>query len=844
MSAGKRILSLASAVILSVVCVPAALCQMSEGASRESFGRFGWLTYPWQSPPPGMISPGDISAFDGTLSFMLGEGLSIWAGAERYTLVNRGLPTRVDVLSCNWVSKTVRASFPNSPFYDITYGVITPGILIQTADNVLTISSDGLSNIAFMRDGRSIVRSGDGIVYSRLFDGKWSENWLLAWKDGASVPLLLVLRKLPVWVRLTNGRLDVSFDGPLGFAVTGNIYGIDHSSRTLAVNRSLAPEALEKCRFWSRSFISYPRACKEYFSIDEDEGRVLINDVYDYIMLPDEWGTQPYRIAPVPPLVSFAKDMGHPVEILTPSLIDYQYPTWYGPFRGADDANEVEYSLPIPPVQHRALIGQTFGDKASKMLQQINSLVANGLQFYAGGHRWADVPKPIWEHPPTGKHNIDLYTWMGALASAMSSIQFLDEPVRQGLLSAMKDRVVIPLTRYADRVPAATRVEPYTGTRYIVFFWNENGFPPNSYWDADEAAGCTLQALYYYALYSGDWDTIRTGWPLIQQIARYPEVTNDWAYLSSGCREYGMLAGYDMLSATYPGLLAFAKMARVVGDLATYQRALYLAVRATIPTIVRLKFADYARGYGLCGADQDVLGFHEHGPDCQALPPESAGGYSDQVTIRYLDSARGGTYVELVNLYLTYARQELQAWEAKLSTRYPDWYKSAFGMSDMGARAYLEEDNASLLEDLALTLPAAMTKWQADWPGVLVPQPALAVMTQRTPLWLTDSWAPSVFVASTFSEQSRAAELVFDIAGTSGLKIDGYCDPCPMSVTARSASGPARTLVRVNSPAAAETTPDSWYCPRFSVAGNGRLFMNVSGAGRTSVEVKLPSTSP
>lgn len=793
-----------------------------EGASKGNFGRFGWLTYPWFKTVFSIpwYEPG--AARDGTLSYVLEKDYSINRWPRDFFLVGRGAPSKARVSDCNWVSKTVDLTFSNFS-YQLTYGLTTPGILIRTSDRRLSLRSPGWQNAAFLLRGEPVVRARQ-LLYDTSADGPLSENWILVWHDKTDVPALVVLQKRPTRMSMVDGALDIDFDGPLGAAVLAMPYGVDISEKKLTKDLALTPRALETCRFWSRALLAYPVKCREDFWIDEKQQRVGIRDRYEYVTIKDAWGTRPLPLAPVPPLVAFAAEHEYPAEILS-EIGDYGFPTWYGPLKGAVGKGEVEYSLPIPPLQHRALVNMPGGEKYKR---QMNQLVDTGLKYWCGGSLWADVPDPIWENSPTARGNIDLNTWIGPLPSTIMAMSFLDEPLKARVRQALRDRVCVPLLSYPDRIPIERRVEPYTGQDYMVNYWG-TAYGDAQYGDADEVAACVLQSFYYYALYTGDWDTMRRGWGTLRGLAHYLEVLNDWAYLASGCREYGMLSAVDMLNATYPGLLAYAKLARGVGDDGTYRKALYMAARAAIPAVIRWRLEDYAVKYGLCREGQIIAGFSEQGLVVYDFP--TSHGWNDTGMI-YLDSASGGVYPEQLNLYLSYARDEFAAWQQRVDREYPGWVRDGHGLYDVYALALLGEPKEKLLGYLDTTVPAAIEKFRLDKAGLFVPHTIATALTVDCPLRLTDSWAPARFVDAFYDPRQETARLTFDAGGLEGLRLEAFCERVPSAVVALPDGKPLR---RVGNPGDARAAPGTWsYDP-----GDRVLHIHAAASGKVRLAVRF-----
>lgn len=746
-----------------------------EGLSSNNFGRFGWLTYPWEEAVYTVTPWERPTTADGTLYFLLINNFGIKIGNKEIFLVNRGTPAELSVENVNWVSKTVKLDYGQLT-YRITFGLSSPGVLIQSNDNVLTLKIPGIRNSAFVLKSGISVKSGTDL-YNAQADGQLKENWILLWDDKAEVPVIIVLKKKPDRIYVSGDRVIVYSNSPFEQAVLAGIYGVDTSQKELVVNGTLKTGTVNKCRFWSKALLAYPVKCTEYFWIEDDK-KVGIKNKFYYITITDEWGTKPLRLAPLPPLVSFAKDSGHPVET-DDGITGYDFPTWYGPLRGHAGKDTVEYRLEIPPLRHRTYINT---DGSEDFRNKLNSFISTSLKYWGGGgDAWALVPDPIWENSPMSKRNLDVYTWMGAFNSPFNSIMFLDDKTRSELLKAAEERIKIPFTKYRKLMPAEVRVEPYTNNVYMVSFWNCMGTPPDKYWDMDEAASCPLQALYCYALYTGDWDTVKKGWKAVKNVAGFLEACNDWAYMASGCKEDGFMSSIDMLNATYSGLLAYSKLAEQAGDDYICKKALYMAVKASIPSVMRLKFYDYAVKYNLNVVENaSIAGFSESGPAFHGFPDR----FNGYVSMTYFDSARGGSYPELVNLYLLYAKEEAKAWLEKVCKKYPGWYKNEYAIHHIYAMYVLGMEQDKVDFYLKENLSTAMEVWKHDWPGLLHGHSSAPALSGKCPLCLMD-WAPAKYEKSFFHKDKNIVELVFDASGTDKLTVLAYSDKKPVKIISK-----------------------------------------------------------
>jgi len=182
-------------------------------------------------------------------------------------------------------------------------------------------------------DGKLVTLrpEADGTVYDRAQHGRLSENWVLLVNDlsrGGGLPIELVFLRAPDKIVFAAGekgtrKVTVSFSAPgprlfllrplkewRGFLEESRLLTADLADPS-ALGR--AQPYLEACRLWSRAVLNYPITFSEVLLPDPaDKWSLRAADVYNYLESPDEWGTKPLRLAPLPPLASYGLMVGYP----------------------------------------------------------------------------------------------------------------------------------------------------------------------------------------------------------------------------------------------------------------------------------------------------------------------------------------------------------------------------------------------------------------------------------------------------------------------------------------------------------------------------------------------------
>src|SRR4029434_4085061 len=84
------------------------------------------------------------------------------------------------------------------------------------------------------------------------------------------------------------------------------------------------------------------------FRVDRGREAVVIRQRFDFLEIPDEWGTPPIRIAPVSPTLGLALIRGQQIPVeFSRAPFNYEMPTPFGPFFGVPDVDGYEITFPV-----------------------------------------------------------------------------------------------------------------------------------------------------------------------------------------------------------------------------------------------------------------------------------------------------------------------------------------------------------------------------------------------------------------------------------------------------------------------------------------------------------------
>jgi hypothetical protein len=549
------------------------LPKYSPGVGRKSFGRFGWIKQ--DGILANKINRNSLSRpfykyiniFTNNLFFEPGE-------AE---------PVSAKVDSISWTSVDWRHIYETKTGkrikWDLKYSLLFPGFLLDTDSEQLDIS---MSITQRSSPNKIMIPAKQGaLLLSRTDKGlknslaNMSENWLLllSENDMREVPRLLVFQKKPDKISWSKDKIIFHRKGGVGYIGFAEPYGLDTLKSNISKDwkNGIPKKVISRCRQLAGMLFTYPYKCLEFFSVDERKRTVRLRNDYEYIRVKDEWNTSGIKIAPLPPLLAFAIQEGYPARVISPYK-NLHIPTNYGPYWVAE-GNNIEYELPIPKLDAATYLKT---GNYPKLKDAANYFVKN-FSPYSKTSAFAPGAE-LWVCP-----------------SAYSAWAILDKEARQ-----MLDKASLydtnRLVKQRDKLKSlaeiklktstrlhAYRVEPFSGTDYLLFGWPAQKFGMKLFGDITNYSGAHLYAMYNYAKYSGDWETVRQRWDYIKERFRVNEARQDWAVMGQDCMEYGISHKIDMGPDSFKAPLAMLKMAKIIGDRQMYEKGAYLAAKQAIP---------------------------------------------------------------------------------------------------------------------------------------------------------------------------------------------------------------------------------------------------------------------
>jgi hypothetical protein len=200
-------------------------------------------------------------------------------------------------------------------------------------------------------------------VASRVAVGAIRSNWLLVGFPGAhgwrrwDSPWAVFLQRRPTRVQLDDGGVEVTFEGPAKHFSMMPLYGAykppqkgqevlsglglkEKGLLTWEWPTAVARDPLTRLRYWAGATRRFPVRCEDEVRVDRRRDEVVLRERFEWLEIPDEWGTAPLRIAPVSPTLGLAltKGQSFPVRFSRPPS-DFGLATPYGPFFGVPDTD-------------------------------------------------------------------------------------------------------------------------------------------------------------------------------------------------------------------------------------------------------------------------------------------------------------------------------------------------------------------------------------------------------------------------------------------------------------------------------------------------------------------------
>lgn len=721
----------------------------AEGVSAGNMGRFGWLVE------------------EGGLVENLGGDAEIHSPATRVPW-RVSVPGRGPLTGCpvelNWIAKTTEWRDEQGLALESTMSIAAPCILWEGDARQLRITGEALHAAYETADGPRVLSAGD-----TAFGADMATGWIVLFgggDDGRDSPRIVVLSRRPAQVRLGDG-LELTWDGGFGALWTGSLFGVRRFalSATDEWADTFPDEAASQALDLARQCQAFPVGAREEYRAEADS--VAITDRFVFREFADDWGTSPDKLAPLPPILSLVRAHGYPVEV-EGEVRATGIATKYGPLEGVS-GDTVRYHLPLPPRDHFGVIPV---EGKMDLAEAINHHGVEGtstVQRSSGGLTTSDpfladlrAYMGVGSVSPFEAVHLDLYKWWYCFPTVLGRPAYGSE-ARTAIDAHHREHYWRTLNFYPHKSIIRYRREPWTGLDYTVtFIWPVTFRDGVRYFvDQNESAAVILYCMEGYARYYGDWTTVGSNWNLVNYLHLYLRRVHDWALMASSNQEFYSTVGIDMLNSEYPGNLAFARMARQVGDEGAEALGLYLAAKAVVPAVARLYLPDYVESITAPGDPWREARYYWSLSETGLAGQESMVQRGDTEFIvalaaGMLDTSKG-TSPEIALAYKHFARDRMDAYEREVLASEGEHNVSA-GWAHLMQRAFVGWPRDELI---ATAKRFSETHWNWGWQSTKGPHNLAVVCVADTPLFLAD-WAPSEYVAGRFTPDDRTARLTLN----------------------------------------------------------------------------------
>jgi len=508
-------------------------------------------------------------------------------------------------------ARTEGASAPTvdiAPWLDAKFGVLTtqlsPATLIHS-----TASSLGLfANMQAWGLGTAThvaVPTARGIVIARsdqALPTAMTEPWLLCWFNGASnwqfwdMPVLVVLQHRPTAMTLDKTGLSLQFAGEAGLVVVLPLYGYEKMPLTQETDflryhglpsrglhtdtwgTGLPASVVEHCRLLARVLRAYPVHCRETFALDGDD--LVIQEVFQWVMIEDDWKTAPLQMAPLPPTLALAWWAGQqvaekpfPMSVSRP-VRDLDVMTAFGPWVGVAGVEQYTLRLPVLPyVQftEQPTPGAQVRQAAKPVLERLQRRMAE--KFTTGD--W----QQIWDHELDRDYGgPGLYCWQVMNDRWYAkALPYITDPTT-------REHMIQTLGGYLENwILDPSHYQPY---KDMLLLEGPGIQRSNGMSEGGKFSSNLLDTIWHIAYYADQWQTIRDHWAMLQRFFVTP-LECDW-------RSMGRYAIAELGDEAGPPL-AYARLAYQVGDMDSYAFGCYVFGRELVHHYVKQVATDYFR---------------------------------------------------------------------------------------------------------------------------------------------------------------------------------------------------------------------------------------------------------
>ncbi len=445
----------------------------------------------------------------------------------------------------------------------VTLSELTPAVILQSRADSATLLSDmaeyGLDGPTHMllpvAGGRTVVKARGRA------DVELAEPWVLVWFAGGrgwdkirhadyvqrsvkskstfafDVPMLIRLQHKPRTLELGADGLKLTFAKQAGTIQIMPLLGTTRVNAKISSRwaHGRLPDWLpQRARTWSARLGWIPVQVEESYRVDLPAGRVELIHRFEHVRVKDDWNARAVKWSPVAPVIQLATEQGMDLSV-APKTAEIGVDTVFGPMGVVENTDTVT----IQVNQVADLVGRVEmpkNDPDGPVRQELEKILAGKLGQTGMG-------------------------WWAAASAAMTQgnkarlLGRIDDP---DLAAKAKVDLMRIFHGYVFGGEKTTEqlVDADRGRVYLVDYVNHH----QRYAGDNEApASEILRGSFHYALHTGDWNTIRRHWDLLEAAGVASYVKNNWIIQSRPN------SGGDTYHDVIVGTAAMARMAAVLG---------------------------------------------------------------------------------------------------------------------------------------------------------------------------------------------------------------------------------------------------------------------------------------
>jgi hypothetical protein len=590
--------------------------------------------------------------------------------------------TSAEVGALRWTGLECRFQDGNGAL-KVRESLLTPVLWFELSHSDLTLFADV---VTAKTEGLTLPlqkvtrREGDQLYDGRL-DGPMKEPWILATvrTGGYRFPMVILFHQNPVTIgRRPGGGIEIAFQKGTNAQVgLLPLWGCRPATDKLTAGWSKGAQssAIAAARDAVHSFLAIPTHVQESYAIRD--GKLAVTNQVTFEPARDDWGwSRPFAI--VPPAVAGAWKQGLPMT-LPASVRTLAMPGFTGPTAFVPGRASFTYTVAIPDVWS-TIFSPVYNSQVAKLL---SPSVNHALTEYSKS------VETLFSKPYASVFGTSAIGEGRVLTAEYMNYRMMSDAARA------------KFDRYADQAAADTifnRAKCYAygrevgnGRQFLIDNYRISG---HDYIDAGWF-GYNITAMWARAHYAGHWADVRKNWSWIRELFYgWNWSFSDWAVMYAplyvDATNGGNPKGYTDNMAMLPALYAWARMAKKMGDDATYRDALYMIVRDRIGRANRALVYRHLKECGFETEAPVLVSDQGNGPGLSLtskyVPTVPQSWLSDPV-VHFGAASTGlwfqtGSYFEPPSMETVSLLREAKLWPsvvaqyAEIDRRYPRWFAS------------------------------------------------------------------------------------------------------------------------------------------------------------------------